>query len=247
MASTVLYLTQTTIDNDLLSKVIFYYHHSKKISFSSLPKVLETKLTSSQLDEVESYYQKSLPLGLVSIVKFNSKKDYKETLGQFYRQYNEPTLLFLGSLNDYSEKLQEGMLKLLEEPPSNLTIILFATALNELLPTIKSRSLILSLSEGAIFNFLEGELINKVKAKLPSPADYSKLLIQSKPDVSLDLSKVEREELDFWLWQVGVYITKFYLNQEQTLAFGCLERVFTARMLNRSNVQKKLALASLLD
>jgi DNA polymerase III, delta subunit len=177
----------------------------------------------------------------------NTKEDFRNNLDKLYEVYPEPTLLFLGDVNQYSLQLQEGLLRLLEEPPSNLQVILFAQSRGQILPTIVSRARLFNLSQQVIMSSLPTALLHSVKTNLPPPSDFIKKIIaktSEKTDLP-DLSKIDRDELDFWLWQLQTYLTKIYEQTPDLRVARSLKKVMKSRKLNSQNVQKKLALSQI--
>jgi DNA polymerase III, delta subunit len=152
--------------------------------------------------------------------------------------------LFLGDLTTYSDSLQEGMLKLLEEPPENLFIVLFAQNLSLIKPTIISRCRIVLLENPIVFANLDPKLIEKVQ-KLPSPKTVVDALINNKKVEVEKVADCEREELDFWMWQVQTNLSMLYAQQSQTQIAQAITRTLQARQLNSQNLQKKFAVGQL--
>jgi DNA polymerase III, delta subunit len=170
----------------------------------------------------------------------------KETFKKFLQNdvwvsYVNPTLLFLGDLSQYSDSLQEGMLKLLEEPPANLMIILFAQNLSRIKPTIISRSRIQSIPTQIIFQNLNTKIVEKVK-KLPEPSSVVKNLLGN---IKVEIEKAsdyEREEIDMWLWQVETNLGMIYNEKSENKIAESVTKVLKARQLNDQNLQKKFSI-----
>lgn len=230
-----LILTNTYINLEQLQKLVAYKF------FDSGNKILDLDfgIKADILDQVYNQKQNS---GQIIEVNLVDKDDFKNQQNDWYQKYNQPTLLFLGDLNNYSESLQEGMLRLLEEPPSNLFPILFAQDSSQILPTIASRCKIIQLKSSDILTILDPKLLETVKKKLPDIKESLTTILQNSFALP-DLSKVERQELDFWLWQIQTYLEAVYKqNPTKTLANKLLS-ILEARNLNRQNLQKKFALA----
>jgi DNA polymerase III, delta subunit len=242
MLQTHLYLTQTYLQTENIQKIIaeaFLQHETFLVSSTS-------NLIS---EETWQHYINTNQVILWSSSKTETDSQ-KEQFRRFiqtevYMRYRQPTILFLGDLTEYSDTLQEGMLKLLEEPPENLFIVLLAQSLSILKPTIVSRSQIHTLPLSLILANLDQTLLEKTK-KLPAPKDVvNNLLTNQKVEVE-KVSDYERNELDFWLWQVQTNLSFVY--QQQTDAnttqkvAEVLSKVLHARKLNSDNLQKKFAL-----
>jgi DNA polymerase III, delta subunit len=175
-----------------------------------------------------------------------SQKDKFVNLVQneVYRNYTQPTLLYLGDLNDYSDSLQESMLKLLEEPPDNLQIVLFAQNQSQIKPTIKSRSVITQLDLKLVFGLISKEFGEKI-AKLPPPGEVVQKMLKNEK-VEIDkVSDYERNELDFWMWQIQTNLEILFKSSPQSAIAKKLSLVIQARKLNNDNVQKKFVVGQM--
>jgi DNA polymerase III, delta subunit len=242
MINSHIYITQTHINKDILQRRIafcFYKKHTFKLGNIDLS-------TVSQGD-MDGKFETLVNTQQVLIMDFTSKSDYRDTIMSLYKSYDLPTIVFLGNLNDYSTQLQEGMLRLLEEPPHNLYIVLFAHNHREILPTISSRSQIHLVPNKQVIGMLDQNLAEKVKKKLPAPAESAQKLIQNRFDYSevKDFSKLEREEIDFWLWQVGAYLTEYYKQKpHESIGVG-LKKLLESQKLNNENSLKKFVFAHL--
>jgi hypothetical protein len=131
----------------------------------------------------------------------------------------------------------------LEEPPANLYPILFAQDGSEILPTILSRATTLSLSRNFVLKHLSGEKLEKIAKTLPPAKQFALDLIGEKRLELPDFSKIERDEIDFWLWQISCWIEEFYKQQPLPKIADKLQKVLRSRKLNQQNLQKKLAVA----
>jgi DNA polymerase III, delta subunit len=242
MFQTNLFLTQTYLNLETLQKQLaFSFFSQQKLEFNSTVK----------FEQVEENWHKYLSQNQITLwngeaADTESKKESfrKFILNEVYIQYNKPTLLFLGDLTTYSDVLQEGMLKLLEEPPANLYIVLFAQNLSQIKPTIISRSNIKLVDNQTIFANLDSKLLEKVK-KLPEPKIAVNLLINNKKVEIEKVADFERDELDFWMWQVQTNLTTLYASQPETQIAKAITKVLLARQLNTQNLQKKFAIGQL--
>lgn len=242
MFQTNLFLTQTYLDLHVLQKRLalgFFGHNKLDFVDSDSPESLDANWNiylsqnriiawSGQSAETES-----------------KKEAFKKFINnEVYIKYNQPSLLFLGDLTIYSEVLQEAMLKLLEEPPANLYIVLFAQNLSQIKPTIISRSSIKLLGDNIVFKNLDARLIEKIK-KLPTPKDSVTCLLSNKKIEIDKIADFERDELDFWMWQIQTNLSAIYTQQPQTQIAQVLFRIIKARQLNSQNLQKKFAIGQL--
>jgi replication-associated recombination protein RarA len=242
MFQTNLYLTQTYLNLDTLQKrLAFGFFGQNKLAFDD----------NKSIEELERSW--NLHLSQNQIIAWNGQsaetESKKEAFKKFinsevYIKYNQPSLLFLGDLTTYSDVLQEAMLKLLEEPPTNLHIILFAQNLSQIKPTIISRCSIKLLDNNTVFKNLDTRLLEKVK-KLPEPRATVANLINNKKVEIEKVSDFERDELDFWMWQVQTNLTMAYASQPETQIANAITKVLLARQLNTQNLQKKFAIGQL--
>jgi hypothetical protein len=226
-------LTKAFVDELTLSQIVASSFFSEGVL---LPKIFEY-----DVDKIRSSWEYGLSTKHILEANFKDKEDFKDSVMQYYQAYEKPTLLFLGNLSQYSLPLQEGMLRLLEEPPENLFIVLYARTKSEILPTIISRCRILNLPINFISQILDPTMVEQVKKKLPAVGEFAKsLLITS--DFSLpDLSKVERGELDFWYWQLSYYLDQYYQVKPSLRIAQNIQKVLEAQKLNMDNLQKKFA------
>jgi DNA polymerase III, delta subunit len=242
MLQTNLYLTQTYLNLDNIQKLICRsYFDLKSLEIKSTSEPID----QDNLDQTFNKYRSSQQVILFS-PSVTETESQKETFRKFltsdvYIKYSKPTLLFLGDLTSYSDTLQEGMLKLLEEPPENLIIILFAQSLSILKPTIISRCRIQSFDIQTILSNLDPKLQSKVQ-KLPSPKEVVENLLNSRKTTIEKPSDFERDEIDFWLWQVQTNLSYMYANSPSDKISESIEKVLMSRKLNYQNLQKKFAI-----
>jgi hypothetical protein len=236
-----IFLTHTYIDNkELASLIAFHYFEKSTLNFRGIDFNVEREKRIQLMEKMSNQQQ-------VKIISFDSKKDYRDEIFSLYKHYEKPFLLFLGNISEYSVQLQEGMLRLLEEPPENLIIILFCHSRSELLPTIASRSSIHNLKMQDIFQVLHKDFSDQAKKKLPAPLDISKAIISDRFHYSevKDISKIDREVIGLWLWQVSIYLTKIYETNSTIHVSKGIKKVLQAIELNNGNAQKKFVLAQL--
>ena len=243
MLNTHIFLTQTYLNLEQVQKVLAYnfFVHSQLKYIQNID--------SNQLENIWNN-KRSINQIIVWDAQKTDIESQKETFKRFiqneaYIQYSQPTLLFLGDLNGYSDSLQEGMLKLLEEPPTNLFIILFAQNKSKIKPTILSRVQIHNLAIADIFSNLNTNLLEKVQ-KLPTPKIVVQKLCKSQ---KIELEKpndkagdFEREEIDFWLWQIQTNLCFLYLQKPELTIATAIQKTIISRQLNDQNLQKKFAI-----
>lgn len=233
----IIFLTQTYLDLPEFSKFLAYNFYQKDGNW------LDSN--DESLESLAHFWQSYQTKNYVKLENFVEKQDFTQSLMEYYTDYTNPFLLFLGDLDAYSAQLQEGMLRFLEEPPKNLQIILFSQNKNSLLPTVDSRSQKTIVPVELVYRFLDSKLLEKVKAKLPPASDSAKNLIQGQKLNFEEISKLEREEIDFWLWQVQKYLEEFFKQQANPLIAKKLDAVSNAQLLQKGNVQKRFVLESL--
>ena len=242
MIHTHIYLTQTHISEvELCYKVAYFFDKYKTLDLTKVD------ISETSSENAKSVFESMINSQRAMTMDFASKSDYRETIVSLYKTYEAPTLVFLGNLSGYSAQLQEGMLRLLEEPPNNLFIVLLAHHRGEIISTIASRSQIHLLSNQLTLSMLDGALKETIKKKLPPPADCAKSLISNTFDYTQisDFSKLEREEIDFWLWQVGTYTSEFYKQNPHQAIGQALGKILKSQKLNNQNSLKKFVFANL--
>lgn len=226
-----LFVTQTHVDSTVLKQLL---------ATAFVRGELSGLATLSRLPEgLSDSFEKVLATGRFLTYAYTSKKDFRESVMDLYVRYEQPTLLYLGDLSDYSEQLQEGMLRLLEEPPHNAAVALTVQNLTQVLPTIRSRVQTLTLKKELVFALLSAPLLQKIKTKLPAPQTALKHLLTGR-SLNADLKTVERNEFGLWLWQVQCYLEAYYQQSGELKVAKLLERVLLAQRYNQENVQKKL-------
>ena len=236
MIQTYLFLTQTSLELLIIQKNLAQNY----FAFDKL------EININPIDE--NIWQKYRNSG--QILLFEPKETSKDSdVVQFNsfvssnlnKVFEKPTLLFLGDLSDLSNGVQEASLKLLEEPPYNLIIIIFAQNLSKIKPTIISRSRVQTIPINIVFQNLKSKVVEKVK-KLPEPSLAVKNLLGN---VKIEVDKVsdyEREEIDMWLWQIETNLGMIYKQKPEPKIAESINKVLRARQLNNQNLQKKFSI-----
>ena len=238
MHQTYIFLTETFLDQKKLEAVLIYNFFNNKNSFQA------SNIELFNLEMLESL-ELNIASGRVIIPEIDGKKDFTSQLLSFYQKYPKPSLLFLGNLNQYSLPMQEGMLRILEEPPENLYIVLTAENKTQILPTITSRSQLIKLNQTLILELLDPNLLKNVREKLPYIKDFYPGYINDKYQLEPDCKKLEREEIGFWLWQLEFTLKNIFLQKADLRIAKKIEKVLYAKMLNNQNLQKKFVLEGL--
>jgi hypothetical protein len=246
MFQTNLILTRTHVDLAWLSKILSlqFCTQNQIANWEDLQTKYGQDLSSLNSELLDSNWLKGLQQGLIWQPKIDSKEDYRGILLSFYAVYTKPTVMFLGNLDDYSLALQEGMLRLLEEPPANLYLILFSQTKSTVLPTIYSRCKVSVVPSQLVLSHLDPSKLANLKAKQCDPKKSVKNLLAGKKlwDVQ-DLGQLERDEIDFWLWQILAYLEIMYTKDPKPQIAALIQQVSLSRKFNLDNVQKKLALS----
>ncbi len=242
MSQSKIFLTHIQLNLNKLIPVLSYeilkqYEENKPFILKNLS---ANELTNKTWDEY-------LNSGQVILPKWTAKEDFKEELAELYKHYNKPTLLFLGSLSDISLPAQEGLLKFIEETPPNLHPILFSHDVFSILPTIKSRCQIFNLNVETCMKFLDTDLIDKYKEKYPDVGQFTKNFLSGKSTDLTSLIKTDknREEVQFFLWQVLQNLEAFYKQQPSKNVASKIQLVLKSMKLNSQNLQKRFALGVL--
>ncbi len=237
ISQALLLVTHTYVDEVLLQKIVAHDFFAGK-----LQKGFSTSFDNQSL---EQEWDSLLHNRQVMVNNYEKKQEFRLRVLELYENYEQPTLIFLGNLSSYSEQLQEGMLRLLEEPPHNAHLVLFVHDVSTIITTIKSRSQVLPLPSELVFKLLPPILSQKVKTKLPNPAETVKNLI-AKQSISIEnINKLERNELELWLWQLQIYLEKFYEQNPQPRIAQAIKRVLNAKKYNQENMLKRLVIEGL--
>ncbi len=235
--STSAILTQTYIDYVYLDKLVTYSYFGYNFGNWSQIQNLDESL-------LEVSWQKFHNSGQVHLFSFEKKDDYQIKVQTLYKNFETPQLAIFGYIGNLDISVQQAMLKLLEEPPKNIQIVIYGHSLNQILPTIKSRVKVLDLPIQLILSHLNQDLLAQVKKKLPNPTDFCKDVLAKKATIP-DLKDLEREEINFWLWQNLYYMQQLYLGQPLEQIANAILSLTQAYNYNNSNLQKKLALGAL--
>ena len=237
-----IFLTKTFLNQQILTEFVANYFFEKSSKFLKIEAAFDTEFDTPNRNEK---FQRYVASSLVLEASFDEKKDFTAGILDFYKDYSSPTLLFLGDLSQYSLSLQEGMLRILEEPPKNLFIVLFAKDRSEVLATISSRCNFVKVSQKFIIKNLNLNLLEKVKQKLPNVLETAKKMVKKEAIIFPDLKNLERDEIEFWLWQLEIYLQEFYKANPNPILEKSLDSVLQAKKLNSENLQKKFSLGIL--
>jgi DNA polymerase III, delta subunit len=250
IGTTHIIVTKTQLDATLLGAIsVGYLENIAKAMRPStiweLYVVEGQKAVESELAE----YNKGIDANRILIPILKTKDEYKRFFAEIYSQYTQPTYCLLGDISTIDETAQEGMLKILEEPPTNLSLVLFAQDLSIVKPTILSRATVHVLPDKLIPLLLDTQLLETSKKYLPEYKSTLAELVQKKTTLirDIDWKKVERPVLDFWLWQIGYYaemlLAQGKINSDSLLTIST--SISQARKYNQQNLQKKLVVESL--
>ena len=242
------YFTPTTVIQSELEVEAGLVRSEPSTRQAKNPLNLDNKIQITSYPTNEDSWQKYRNSG--QIILFEPKESGKDSdVVQFNnfvsstlnKVFEKPTLLFLGDLSELSNGVQEASLKLLEEPPQNLIIIIFAQNLSRIKPTIISRCRIQTIPIPIVFQNLNSKVAEKVK-KLPEPSLVVKNLLGN---IKIEVEKVsdyEREEIDMWLWQIETNLGMIYKEKPEPKIAQSITKVLRARQLNNQNLQKKFSI-----
>jgi DNA polymerase III, delta subunit len=206
-------------------------------------------LTQTYLDESKLInYLQSHHQGKWIIPDYSSKSDFKEDLSNLQIEYPIKTNLLLGDLDTLSLSFQQSILKFLEEPPSNLQIFITKKSEYMLLPTIKSRVEIISLTNQEVVSMLNLEYIEGLKKSFTPVNDATNKLLKSSMTLEDfgDIANIEREDIIFYLWQIGYYLTTAYTTDPNPIIGKRITDVLLSKQNLMQSMQKKIALQPLL-
>jgi DNA polymerase III subunit delta' len=154
------------------------------------------------------------PLRQISIQQMRALKER----AQFQPLSGSRRVFLIDRLDRANEQAANSLLKLLEEPPPYLVVIATAENLYDLLPTIRSRSVVFSmsrLSDGEIQDFVAGH-------KLPDAVDRA-MLAEGSPGIasSLDLEEYrQRRALMLTFFECGAGMVPFGAWVQRSESFG---------------------------
>jgi hypothetical protein len=235
--SSYLVVTETKLNTDKLIRVIsesFFENSNIIITEDNLELYYKTS---------EKYFNSRLSSGQVKIVSGKDKSEIIDIINELYCVYKDQTLVFIDQIDSYHVSLQHGFLKILEESPKNLYFVLVSKSLNNILPTIISRTKIVNITDQIKLKMLDQDLFEKVKDKLPRPSEFVRELINSKINGLLvnipDLTKVERDEIDFWLWQVLFNLKTLRTTNDLQVIPTLISSTILALDSNSKSLQKK--------
>jgi hypothetical protein len=222
--SSYLIVTQTEVDEQAFQRhIVGSWLRNWKSGTAATPKELE-----------EVFNHKN-----AQSLNFKTKDEFRKSISSLYEVNSKPTVIFLGDLNTYSMPLQEGMLRILEEPPHNVDFIVRVSDISVVLPTIISRCHVQYLNFKEVCTMLPADRVERVKKYLPLAQQTSKDLITNQFSAPVLDKKLEREDIDFWLWQLQVNVYTFFKNKPQKGLAQILFNIQKARQLNQQNVQKR--------
>ncbi|WP_304544353.1 DNA polymerase III subunit delta' [Sulfurimonas microaerophilic] len=131
----------------------------------------------------------------------------KEVMAAAYVSESTTKYIILAAI-DFTDVAQNSLLKLLEEPPTNIEFVIITTTKSTLLPTIRSRLPILKVDTSHEIKELEISL-----ARL----DYDQIFSFLKANARV--SKNEAKELIESLFYKAVVVEKLILSQKQLETF----------------------------
>jgi len=235
MIQSYIVLTQTYLNTAKISKLIA----ASFLTIGRIDRFWESKVITNH----EELWQKGINSSLIQEINMTKKDDFRQIVSSLYQKYEVPRLLFLGDLSEYSIELQEGLLKFLEEPPHNLFVILFAQDRSQIIPTITSRCITVQLPKKLVFENLDTAKMESIKTALPPVQETLKQLTHNPATWTIpDLKDVERDQLDFWLWQLLSYAGEYYKHNPNPTLADLITKLTQSRQYNQANLQKKLVL-----
>ena len=157
------------------------------------------------------------PDGPLRQITIQQMRAFRER-AQFKPLHGDKRIFLIDHLDKANEQSANSLLKILEEPPEHLLIFATAENLYDLLPTIRSRSLVLQMSR-----LSDMELQEFVSARQLKDAETRVALAEGSPGVAatldLDLFR-DRRNLLLVAFECGAGITKFENWLQQSESFG---------------------------
>ncbi len=176
-----------------------------------------------------------------------SKEDLANTLVPLFIRYDRPTYLILGSLSKISLPMQQGLLRFIEEPPSNLNLILTARTKSQALTTIISRCDLRVLPTQIALKYIDREKNAELTAGLPEARAFIQNLIQNQKIQNPNFKNISREGLEIWLWQLEYFLSEVILKNDSSVKLAHIfENILIAKKLNQASVLNRLVWAQLL-
>lgn len=250
MQHTHIILTQTLVDLGKMKMAILNEWERVGDLQIVLQKLNKLDFQDTQINSSKAFLQ--MPKDGKDDHKMEVVRDF---LDKIYVKYTTPTILFFQNLENYDEAVHQKLLKILEEPPENLIPVLFASNLNQILPTIQSRANIIELKKDTIYKILDLKMLDDAKKKIGDVAVFVSDWLGKKDILpfinSLDFAKIERNDIGLWLWMVQNYLEKMSEKNTKdatTLMFFATRalQINEAMTYNLANVQKKFVFFSLL-
>lgn len=108
----------------------------------------------------------------ISFINFKTSIDeMREMIDLAYKQ-TEPILFIISNADNMSLNAKNSILKLVEEPPNNIIVIIELEDINNTLPTIKSRCLELQME-----NYTEEEIEEMINKIIPNITELQKAIL----------------------------------------------------------------------
>lgn len=158
--------------------------------------------------DIESSYEKlknSLePLRVVGFIEENFKLEHaKAVVAESYISENSTKYIIFGAL-EFTKEAQNSLLKVLEEPPTNIEFIIISPTKSNLLPTVRSR---LPIIKGKTEFYIQDISINLARV------DYAEVFSFLKTNARI--KKNEAKELVEALYHRATVVDKLILNEQQ--------------------------------
>ncbi|GAB4145991.1 MAG: hypothetical protein OHK0017_06210 [Patescibacteria group bacterium] len=195
-----------------------------------------------------------LNTGRLIVFPIQSKGDLKtdEDISQYFLPYfvkqKEPTFIYLGSLSNFSQSMQESLLRFLEEPPQNLHLILSARTKNDILSTILSRCQTEFVPPRISQKYMLRDDLKKMVEAFPEARQFALDMVKGLDRLpEIDFKKTSREGISVWLWQLEFTLSQmFWKHPGNKNIQEALQKVIQAQKLNQANVLNRLVLAQLI-
>ncbi|PAF41505.1 DNA polymerase III subunit delta' [Helicobacter sp. 11S02596-1] len=133
-------------------------------------------------------------------------EDAHEVIAQAYIASAEPKTIIIAA-NAYNHFAQNALLKILEEPPSNIRFVLIGKNKTSFLPTIRSRLPLEDKRKKIAFRDLELDLKN---LSLKSIYDFLKSL-ESEKSPTREITKEKIQSLLFMIKKNGIFLDELEL------------------------------------
>lgn len=188
-----------------------------------------------------------LDINIISTEENISIGDIRETIRKIFFKpiKSQQKIVVIKKINTASLEAQNALLKILEEPPINTGIILFAETKDQVLPTILSRCKIVKLKEEIPLRPIEQDFAGQAKDPKVLFEQLSKMSPGEKLKIAQDLAKNKAETL-FYLTRLLETCEEYIKNNPDDKIIEFVENTLEAyKLASITNVNLRFTLEHL--